>query len=308
VTIAGNDLAWYGAALALAICGFVVQLSWNSVRESGGGLLFLFLGLGVATVRLLLQRLEKIGDKLDAAVPPYQDDGRSSLLVEELWNEAVGSHHERIQSLRDGTVTIHDQQTAVDFFAKATRAARHSLAAVDHIALTQWFRNPRLKECLETQMELAARGTIRVQRIRFVTPNQIDDAGDRQLLREFVRMHDEAGAVLLLCPEDNARTLDTGFFPRTGMVMTDIDARPTCVIARLSDTGYLETASLYLRALAPVRTLHKDFERLCREIDTRGWDELLRRRLAQYPDMSERPPAVDEELRFSPLGPRARKK
>src|SRR3954466_10458312 len=93
-----------------------------------------------------------------------------------------------------------------------------------------------------------------VERLRFIRAGQLDDPRQRNLLREFLRLHDEAGATLLLCPEEAAHELRTGFNSQMFMVLVDTDDNPTCLTGWLGEEGYIERSLVYLRELDPVRS------------------------------------------------------
>jgi len=102
-----------------------------------------------------------------------------------------------------------------------------------------------------------------VERLRFIRRGQLDDPRQRSLLRQFVRLHDAAGATLLLCPEEAAHELRTGFDSRMFMVLVDIDACPACLTGWLGEEGYMERSLVYLRELDPVRTYSADIRPAC---------------------------------------------
>lgn len=296
------DLTWFGAAAVISVGGFMVQLAFPSVRAAGAGLLILFVGLWIGTVRVVLQRLARLDDRIAGGSDTYVDNGLANELAGVLWQEEVDAHRERLDALREGSVAIRSQTEAIDYFFRFAGAARATFVAVDHIALSQWFGNPRLADCLALQLKRASEGRLHVSRLRFVSEAQTSSATERQLLREFVRLHDEAGVDLMLCPEEDARALGTSFFPRTGAVVVDYETKPACLIARLDDSGYLETATAYLRPLGPVKATYRDYVLLRDATAERGWDRLIRERLAQVADAPGLLPQADEGLRHLPLG------
>lgn len=235
-------------------------------------------------------------------MPAFRNDRQSSPLVQTLWESEVTSHRHRLEALRDGMVTITTQDAALNHFMLLTETAQATLTAVDHIALTQWFANPRLNACLDLQMTLAREGRLRVERIRFVSQEHLEDPNERNLLRWFSEIHEQAGATLILCPEHHGRDLDTVFFPRTGLILTDAEARPACLLARLSDAGYLESAVIHLRASSTVRSVMSDYARLQAEIEGQNLDQVVWAELARHRDAATTPPTSDERLAGLPLG------
>lgn len=220
----------------------------------------------------------------------------SNPLTAELLLREQQRHDSRRAGLADGMFTVVNQEEMLDALAMLTRSTRSSLIAVDHIALEQWFGNPRLTEYLSLQMDLAQRGAATVERVRFVTDAHMGDACERNLLREFVRRHDAAGARLILCPEEGAKRLETVFFPRMGLLLVDPDERVACLTGRLGDAGYIERSTVYLKRAEPVIEARRDFLRLKDYAEAYGHDEALRQRLAEPDDAPTSHPMVDPGL------------
>lgn len=52
---------------------------------------------------------------------------------------------------------------------------------------------------------------VRVIRLRVVRQADLSEPRQRNLLREFITLHDDAGAQLVMCHEDDLRGLNTSF-------------------------------------------------------------------------------------------------
>ena len=103
-------------------------------------------------------------------------------------------------------------------------------------------------------------------------------------MREFIRLHDEAGATLLLYPVDQRSDLETGFDARMFMVLVDVDAAPACLTGWLGETGYIERSLVYLRDLDPVRKHYADMQRVKEHVRLHRYNESIRGFLAAHDD------------------------
>ena len=252
---------------------------------------------------------DRVNSQAPGGTAPRDDprpavDVTYSPLAAELLRREQQRHESRLAGLSDGMLTVVSQEEMLDALAMITRSAQFSLRAVDHIAMEQWFGNPRLTEYLNLQMALASAGTATVERIRFITDAHMGDARERQFLRQFVRRHDEAGALLLLCPEEGAKRLETIFFPRMGLLLVDPDGQAACLAGRLGDAGYIERSQVYLKLSEPVREALRDFGRLKEYVETNDHDRMLRQQLAADATSDDAPPPTldgDPDLARQPL-------
>ncbi|MDQ3849982.1 MAG: hypothetical protein M3296_05135 [Actinomycetota bacterium] len=219
-----------------------------------------------------------------------------------LWTKAEQDHQRRLGAIRGGIFSVSNQEEVLELLLTITQVARHSLHAVDQTNLERWFGNARLQYYLDAQLERARADKIAVERLRFVRRGELGDARQRSLLREFIRLHNEAGAILLLCPENVAHELQTGFDSRMFMVLVDIDTTPACLTAQLGDLGYIERSLVYLRELDPVRTHYADLLRVKEQVRLNHYNEAIRDFLAAHDD----PPLVDTDgATHPPWGPLA---
>jgi len=154
-----------------------------------------------------------------------------------------------------------------------------------------------MQHYLDAQLERARAGTIRVERLRFIRRERLQEPRERNLLREFIRLHDEAGATLLLCPEDPGSGLQTGFDARMFMVLVDVASTPACLTAWLGESGYIERSLVYLRDLDPVRRHHADMQRMSEHVTLNRFNESIRAFLASHDD----PPLTEDDLVSRPV-------
>ncbi len=234
------------------------------------------------------------GADADVAAPPeaLAADPGLSPLAPLLWTKAEQDHQRRLAAIRGGVFSVTNQEEVLELLLTITRVAQDSLDAVDQTDLERWFGNPRLQYYLDAQLERSRADKLRVERLRFIRRGQLDDPRQRNLLREFIRLHDEAGAALLLCPEEAAHELRTGFDSRMFMVLVDIDDSPTCLTGWLGEEGYIERSLVYLRALDPVHTHHADMLRVKEHVRLNHYDERIREVLASHDD----PPLAESDL------------
>jgi hypothetical protein len=212
------------------------------------------------------------------------DDPTLSPLAPLLWTRAEREHQRRLSAIRGGVFSVSNQEEMLDLLLTMTQAATESIHAVDRTDLERWFGNARMQHYLVAQLERAAAGTICVERLRFIRRERLQEARERNLLREFIRLHDEAGATLLLCPEDPESGLQTGFDARMFMVLVDANSAPACLTAWLGETGYIERSLVYLRDLDPVRTHRADMQRVKEHVTLNRFNESIRAFLATHDD------------------------
>ncbi len=212
------------------------------------------------------------------------DDPALSPLAPVLYERAKLDHERRLTAIRGGIFSVSNQEEMLELLLTMTQAARQTLHAVDRTDLERWFGNARMQSYLEAQLDRARDGEIRVERLRFIRPSRLDEPLQRNLLREFIRLHDEAGATLLLYPVDHRSDLETGFDARMFMVLVDIDAGPACLTGWLGETGYIERSLVYLRDLDPVRKHYADMQRVKEHVRLHRYNESIRSFLAAHDD------------------------
>jgi hypothetical protein len=252
-------------------------------------------------------------DSLDALVADVGRTGEAahmlttpeelSPLASVLWSQTLEERQDRLTAINEGTVPLRDQQEMLELLIQITNAAERTLHAVDQTALERWFTDRRLERYLDAQFARAKEGEVDVERLRVVRQVDLDEPRARNLLREFIRLHEDAGAKLLMCHENELRGLNTSFMrgsnsdDRTIMVMIDYETYPASLVSELDDDGYVKRSTLYLRSLAPVRWYYADLKRIIEHVAYRersGHD--LRSALARHDD----PPLAETPARETP--------
>ena len=219
-----------------------------------------------------------------APPPQLANEAGLSPLAPLLWTKAEQDHQRRLAAIHGGIFSVSNQEEVLDLLLTITRVAEHTLHAVDQTGLERWFGNARLQHYLDAQLERARADKIRVERLRFIRRGQLDDPRERSLLREFIRLHEQAGATLLLCPDEAGHELRTSFDSRMFMALIDIDQTPACLTGWLGEEGYIERSLLYLRELDPVRAHYADLLRLKEHIDRYHYDQAIREILSSHED------------------------
>jgi hypothetical protein len=224
-------------------------------------------------------------DSLDAMLHQVEKDAGSALALSKpenlspvatmLWNQTLEQQLDRLTAIQEGVVPVRDQDEMLDLFVKLTHEAESSLHAVDQTSLERWFTDRRLRRYLEAQLERAQSGEVRVIRLRVVRENDLAQARQRNLLREFITLHNSAGAQLVLIHEDDLRGLNTSFLrgrnpeDRLILAMIDYNTRPACLVGELDEDGYVKQSVLYLRSLAQVRRYYADLQAVLEDITYR---------------------------------------
>lgn len=265
--------------------------------------------------RLLLEAARRFialdhDDRLAAAAPPplatavpdaLSDDPSLSPLAPLLWAKAEHDHRRRLAAIRGGVFSVPNQEEMFELLVTMLHAAQHTLHAVDRTDLERWFGIARMQRYLDLQLERARSGAIGVERLRFIRRDRLEQPLQRNLLREFIRLHDDAGATLLLCPDEAFDGQHTGFDARMFMVLVDVDSAPACLTGWLGTSGYIERSLVYLRDLDPVRTHYADLLRLKEHIALHRYTEGIRALLADHDDPPLEPDAVRSRSLWGPL-------
>ncbi|MEA2265813.1 MAG: hypothetical protein QOE27_1396 [Solirubrobacteraceae bacterium] len=220
-----------------------------------------------------------------------------SPLAPVLYRRAEEHHQRRLAAIRGGIFSISNQEEVLELLLTMTQTATSSIHAVDRTDLERWFGNARMQSYLEGQLDRARAGGIRVERLRFIRWSRLEEPLQRNLLREFIRLHEEAGATLLLYPVDAATGLQTGFDDRMFMVLVDVDSSPACLTGWLGESGYIERALVYLRDLDPVRTHYADMQRVKEHVGFQRYNESIRAFLEAHDD----PPRTDDDRMARPV-------
>lgn len=191
-------------------------------------------------------------------------------------------YHDVRQAIEEGLLALTEARDIRKILVELSEGARDEILAVDHIKIENWYRID-LKHYLSCQLRRARRG-VRVQRIRLFDPAELVDAYRRELLRGFLRMHQDAGADLVLCPmtdELQEKFRSSMFFPRTGCLIVDKDDDLCSLRGAVGDGGFIETAEVSLGSDQPARSCVKDYDALLSEIKRSGVHEQVLRVLEE---------------------------
>jgi hypothetical protein len=257
--------------------GFRLHLEVKEVLEP-------FAGAFRAYVR---ERAAKQGIELSEAHGPSPGAGDAATAATEpglgqiarrLWKLEEDLHRRRLASIRDGMLRIRNEEEMLDVLALFTETAERELTAVDHIDISEWFGNTRLRDYLDRQLDRARREEVRIERIRLVSDSELEVPPRRRQLAQFVKLHDEASAALLLCPLDVASELRTSFTPRMGLLFADPETEPVAITGWLGE-GLIERAMVYTRETEALRELRDDYTRIRTSVISREHDRALRNRL-----------------------------
>jgi|GEM_PF-2534037 len=212
--------------------------------------------------------------------PPSGKD--MSNVARRLWDLERGEFERRLTAIREGMVRVRNESEMVKLLVLLTESARQELKAVDHVDISEWFGNPTLNSYLHLQLNRAAREEVAVERIRLVSEEELNDVYRLRQLREFMKLHEDAFARLLLCPLRVAEDLETSFRPRMGLLLVDPKSEPTLLTGWVGQ-GMIERACLYVQPTTAMREYQAEYERLRRHVISRQ-DTELRAKLERLTD------------------------
>lgn len=148
------------------------------------------------------------------------EGGKVSPVALKVWADESNRHQKRLAALRDG-LPVRGQAETIEFLRLLTAEATETIDAVDMMQVRRWFDDHQL--CAYLTFQLSRVPEVAVERIRFVSQEDVQDDGYREALAAFAELHRAAGARLLLCPEADARRLEPepSFFPSSGLLLID---------------------------------------------------------------------------------------
>ena len=271
-----NAAAWFAVAGNAAAVGLLVaRFSGDDAVGFTAGLSGLVLG-GFLVILREIANLTQQGSATafqQEALSLARGDDRSgpperlSRHARRLSDYYARQYHDVRQAIDEGLLALTEARDIRKMLLELSEGAHDEILAVDHIDIENWFRID-LKHYLHCQLNRARRG-VRVQRIRLFDPAELVDAYRRELLRAFLRMHEDAGADLVLCPmseELREKFRNSMFFPRTGCLIVDKDDDLCSLRGAVGDGGFIETAEVSLGSDQPARSCVKDYEALLSEI------------------------------------------
>ena len=272
-----NAAAWWAVAGNSAAVGLLVaRFSGDDSVGFTAGLSGLVLG----GFLLILRDIANLSQQGSVTAPRQEvpsprargEDGsgppeRLSRHARRLSDYYARQYHDVRQAIDEGLLALTEARDIRKMLLELSEGAHDEILAVDHIDIENWYRID-LKHYLHCQLNRARRG-VRVQRIRLFDPAELVDAYRRELLRAFLRMHEDAGADLVLCPmseELREKFRNSMFFPRTGCLIVDKDDDLCSLRGAVGDGGFIETAEVSLGSDQPARSCVKDYQALLNEI------------------------------------------
>jgi hypothetical protein len=288
--LARADVALYGLAAAISVSGLLLQLLSSGARAKGIGVIVVVLGLFLGLTRLLLQRISAVSSESSArldgfetslrlADSPTVGDNDLSPVAARLWAEAVEAHSKTHDAIANGSMVVSGAATTIWYLRLLTEEASHTMHAVDHVDPAHWLTDPHLTEYLTFQLARVRDEGVALERIRIVSTGDLESRDNRDALTALIKLHESAGAKMLLCPEAGARELGTDFFPAKGALIIDRDGKAACLTGRLGPQGFIENGTVYLKLVGPGRTTVDDYQRIAERIAVEGWDAALRLQL-----------------------------
>ncbi len=225
------------------------------------------------------KKLEPSGGKQVRVTGPAPPS-KLGKLARRLWDLERKALALRLTAVRDGELGVRNDEEMVKLLVMLTETAEHELKAVDHVAISEWFGNPLLNEYLRLQLDRSRHGKVSLERIRLVTEDELADARRLKQLHEFVRLHDEASADLLLCPLQVAEDLRTSFRPRMGLLLVDPKTEPVLLTGWLGE-GLIERARVYTQPTDTLREYQAEYVRLRTNVISHDRDRMVRAQLAK---------------------------
>lgn len=293
VPIGGSDLRWLLAIFATAVSGALVQKLWANAADNGVGLLFLFAASFLALTRFLVGRIAAGTQEMSSAIDRVErsihltptalmEGGDVSPVALKVWTDESNRHQRRLAALRDG-LPVRGQAQTIEFLRRLTAEATETIHAVDMMDVRRWFDDVQLCDYLTFQLGRVP--GVAVERIRFVSEDDAKEDGYRDALASFAELHRAAGARLLLCPEADARRLDTSFFPSNGMLVIDRARIPACITGRPGPRGLVEAATVYFRNVGSMSTAIEDYSEVRKRIERDDLDSKIRDSLGLPPPL-----------------------
>lgn len=171
----------------------------------------------------------------DGAKAPHVSEVKASLnlVARRICDVETETYEQRLIAIHDGALIVRNADEMLKMLLLLTESAEHELQAVDRIDICEWFDSTKLASYLRLQLKLVSDSNIKVERIRLVDPHEFEDERGRDQLTEFIRMHDQSSARLLLCPVDEAKELGTSFYPKMGLLTMDACSGPLAVTLSL---------------------------------------------------------------------------
>jgi len=225
--------------------------------------------------------VETLGDADPAEADPLADEEASmeAKIGTFLKGMEEKTYQQRLKEIeQDGSLEIRDQDEMSAILLQVTELARHEFLAVDQTPLSEWFANKSLKRYLGRQLERVDDGEVRLERIRLVSEEELSDPKERKALVKFIKRHEDASAVLLLCPEEAAESLNNLFRADRGLLLADAEHEPLAVTGKLGEES-VGHAVIHTREHPELKKIRREYLRLQECVVAGSHDEEVRKRL-----------------------------
>jgi hypothetical protein len=201
-------------------------------------------------------------EKADAS-SEADDQSETSPIKDVLATMEKQRYQERLANLNEGFLRITDEKEMFEVLRAVVKGARSDCRAVDDVDIAEWFSSRRLREYLDLQLRRVSEGQIKLERIRFVKDREIHGGGrSQEQLDELITLHEEAGADLFLCPEEELEKSGLRFSPQRGMFLVDAETAPVAVTGELAKDGSIGMARIYLNWTEEVGLLKREYDNL----------------------------------------------
>ena len=197
-----------------------------------------------------------------------------------LWEMEARRSKKRCEAISKGAVQPRNQDEMLEMLAMLTESAS-TLEAVDHISIDQWsVEGSPVRDYLDLQLDRARRGDLTLERVRLVAEEELESRYAVQQLREFIALHENASASLLLCPVEEVR--GTPFDSMVGMLLANRTTAPAAVKGWIGE-GQIRNAMMYPPGSPSLDELVSGYQQLLSQVKGRLLDSKLRERLERAP-------------------------
>lgn len=198
-------------------------------------------------------------------------------LARMLWAQQTADCQAYLHGLSVGHLMVDTRNRLTDYLVMMTRAANHELISVDFIDIVRWFEERDFIDYLDFQLSRVRAREVRLTRLRFVTNEEIEGGHKTNLLRQFIRLHDNVGARLELCPyQDGSISLRGLFFPRLGALFVDPAHTPAFLACRINDEELIDKGDLYLGSTPEIARYMRDLEAMLEIINRRDLTSMVK--------------------------------
>jgi hypothetical protein len=198
---------------------------------------------------------------------------------EEMLRHLRKAEDDRLRSILDeGKLEIKTHEEMLTVLSGVNNLTTLSLRAVDRTPIEHWMKEEEsLPDYLAEQLDLVRTKGLSLERIYLVRRATLKDSVEKEHLIEFVQLHQDAKATILLCRAEVAARLGV-FGEKRGMILADEEGEPMAVTGKLGD-GEIGEALLFTREQFEIRRLRSQYRLLRNRILTHKYDDKLREEL-----------------------------